>query len=126
MNNSWYELKQIAIEKNKANNYKGTELAKAKLLKKKKKTNHKIITTFNETSMTPENQRNLISSVILIVLYTSVYFICILLSFNYCFKILCSNTVYYFIHFTVIILYSWMILFSYRKEMQNNKDLETQ
>lgn len=77
MNNSWYELKHIEIEKNKANDFKGLALAKVKLLIGKKDNNNEIFTTYNETSMTPENQRNLISSVILIILYTSVYFVII-------------------------------------------------
>jgi len=102
MNNSWYELKHIAIEKNKANN--------------------EVI----ETSMTPENQRNLISSVTLTILYTSMYLILNLLLYYYCLIILCLSTVYCFIHFLVIILYSWMILFSFRKEIQQKKNLETQ
>jgi len=100
MNNSWYELKHISVEKYKSNNYKGLELEKVKLLIEQNKTNNEIISTFNETSMTPENLWNLISSVILTILYTSVYFILffviiLLLSYNIMFK---YSLLFYLLH----------------------------
>jgi len=45
-----------------------------------------IISAFNETHITSKNQRNLIISVILTILYTSMYLILIELSYNIMFK----------------------------------------
>lgn len=39
--------------------------------------NNGIISAFNETGMTSKNQRNLISSIIFTILYTSMYLILI-------------------------------------------------
>ncbi|XP_022160403.1 uncharacterized protein LOC111026607 [Myzus persicae] len=94
INNSWYEFKHSANGKNKTNNFKG--LAKVKPLIEQLGGYNEIVSTFNETRMTPENQRNLILSVILIIVYT------------------------------IILLYSWAILFSYRKEIQSKINSETQ
>ncbi|KAL4107601.1 hypothetical protein QTP88_017925 [Uroleucon formosanum] len=73
INNSWYELKHSANEKYKLSNYKGLELKRVKPLIEQMEANNGIISAFNETGMTSKNQRNLISSIIFTILYTSIF-----------------------------------------------------
>ncbi|XP_027840043.1 uncharacterized protein LOC114121783 isoform X1 [Aphis gossypii] len=93
INNSWYEYS--ANEKIKLNNYKRLELTKEKRLIEQMKTYNEGNSKLNKVTY-GIYQRNLIVSIILIVLYT------------------------------IILLYSWMILISYPKEIQRKINSQTQ
>eukprot|EP00102_Acyrthosiphon_pisum_P016918 XP_008188060.1 PREDICTED: uncharacterized protein LOC100570572 isoform X2 [Acyrthosiphon pisum] len=96
INNSGYELKHSANEKKNSSNYKGLELTRVKPLIEQMEANNDTISTFNEARMAQINQRNLILSVILTIMYT------------------------------IVLLYSWAILFSYRKEILGKINSQTQ
>lgn len=80
INNSWYEYS--ANEKIKLNNYKRLELTRVKRLIEQMKTYNEVNSKLNEMTH-GKYQRNLIVSIILIVLYTSMYFYFILILFSY-------------------------------------------
>ncbi|CAI6361721.1 unnamed protein product [Macrosiphum euphorbiae] len=91
-NYSGYELKHSANEKTNSSNSKGLELTRVKPLIEQMEANNDTISTHTAKI----NQRNLILSAILTILYT------------------------------IVLLYSWTILFSYRKEIQCEINSQTQ
>ncbi|XP_025195445.1 uncharacterized protein LOC112594708 [Melanaphis sacchari] len=95
INNSWYELKYNANEEVKLNNNKRLKLTEVKRLIEQMKTNNEINIKHNETRGTTKNQWSMILSTLLIILYT------------------------------IILLYSWMILISYLKEIQHKINPQT-
>ncbi|XP_026805728.1 uncharacterized protein LOC113548842 [Rhopalosiphum maidis] len=96
INNSWHELKYSVNENIKLNNYKRLELTTVKQLIEQMKTNNEVNTKLHETRVTLEEQRNIILSVILMFAYT------------------------------IILLYSWMNLISYLKEIQRKINSQIQ